>query len=243
MGRLLVGIDDTDILGSRGTGFLARELGAALRESRGAQVAGITRHQLLVDPRIPYTSHNSAACLAVETSAAVEDIAAFAGAFLEGRTPTGADPGLCVVAEDDAGPFVAFGRRAQREVLAEREALTLATQGRAHLSAHGGSGLGVIGALAAVGLRRGGEDGRFLELGVIRELRGAVPAGDLRAAGVAAFVSDDRAIELADREPVDVGEWCRPVLRGGRPTLLIEEVVHGSAPGWRSISRERLRGL
>ncbi|MBK8780737.1 MAG: hypothetical protein IPO22_02810 [Anaerolineales bacterium] len=40
------------------TGWLKNQL---------AWLLGITRHQLLVDPGIPYTSHNSSACLAVET--------------------------------------------------------------------------------------------------------------------------------------------------------------------------------
>ena len=59
----LLAIDDTDNLTSRGTGFLARQLALRMAEAGIAEVKAITRHQLLVDPRIPYTSHNSSACL------------------------------------------------------------------------------------------------------------------------------------------------------------------------------------
>ena len=62
---LLIGIDDTDNLETRGTGFRARQLASGLQASALATTHGITRHQLLVDPRIPYTSHNSSACLRV----------------------------------------------------------------------------------------------------------------------------------------------------------------------------------
>ena len=60
---LLIGIDDTDNLDTRGTGYRARTLAQGLVDAGLAAVHGITRHQLLVDPRIPYTSHNSSACL------------------------------------------------------------------------------------------------------------------------------------------------------------------------------------
>ena len=61
--RYLIGIDDTDNLESRGTGFRARCLGAELAGAGLARVDGVSRHQLLVHPDIPYTSHNSALCL------------------------------------------------------------------------------------------------------------------------------------------------------------------------------------
>ena len=64
--RCLIGIDDTDNLESRGTGFRARQLGGRLAEAGLGKVRGITRHQLFVHPSIPYTSHNSSACLDVD---------------------------------------------------------------------------------------------------------------------------------------------------------------------------------
>ncbi len=92
--RLLIGIDDTDNLESRGTGYRARQLGQRLAGG-DSRVRGISRHQLLVDDRIPYTSHNSAACLELETvSARLDSIAELAREFLQRscslyhRTPT-----------------------------------------------------------------------------------------------------------------------------------------------------------
>ena len=64
---ILVGIDDTDNLDSRGTGRLARDIAAELEGE--FKVLAVTRHQLLVDPRIPYTSHNSSAAIHLESSA------------------------------------------------------------------------------------------------------------------------------------------------------------------------------
>ena len=47
------------MLETHGTGRRARQLGEVLAADGLAEVDGITRHQLLIDPRIPYTSHNS----------------------------------------------------------------------------------------------------------------------------------------------------------------------------------------
>ena len=53
---IFVGIDDTDTLDTPGTNQLARAL--ACRLSERCDLVRITRHQLLFDPRVPYTSKN-----------------------------------------------------------------------------------------------------------------------------------------------------------------------------------------
>jgi len=60
---LFIGLDDTDTLESRGTGRLARRIAAAL--AADYSVLGVTRHQLLVDPRVPCTRNNSSAAIAL----------------------------------------------------------------------------------------------------------------------------------------------------------------------------------
>ena len=63
--RIYIGFDDTDTLGAdRGTGKLARWFEQELPD--GCRLWGVVRQQLLLDPAIPYTSHNSSACAVVE---------------------------------------------------------------------------------------------------------------------------------------------------------------------------------
>jgi hypothetical protein len=72
--HVLLGVDDTDILGHKpGTGRLARDLGAHLEQARMTVLVGVVRQQLLVDPRIPYTSHNSPACLILDMASDGEE--------------------------------------------------------------------------------------------------------------------------------------------------------------------------
>lgn len=159
MGAYLISFDDTDNLETLGTGhLLARFLGELPFEA-----GYITRHQLFVDDRVPFTSHNSAMCATVDGDIDAGDLAARAGRFLEQERSEGSDPGLCVVdmqAVADTELLIEWGRRAKSEVLAKADAYDLAQQCNVHLSEHGGDGQGVVGALAAVGLRLSGNDGR-----------------------------------------------------------------------------------
>ncbi|MDE3074451.1 MAG: hypothetical protein KGJ86_03400 [Chloroflexota bacterium] len=238
-------VDDTDDESSRGTGFLARNLARELQEAGLIRTSGVTRHQLLVDDRIPYTSHNSSACIAVErTGAGEEEIAGFAAGFLGREAASRSDAGLCVANAGCVGPaIISFGRRAKTELLTAAEAHSLAAAAGVHLSGHTGERIGVIGALAAVGLRHAGNDGRFLELAGLRRLRGVVRIGELEAIGVRRFRTDAGQVTLSSELPIDVGDWCRPLLVEGTPTLLVEEVVdcHEPEVQWRVQDKERVK--
>lgn len=223
--RYLIGIDDTDNLDSRGTGHKARRLGALLAERGLTSVEGVTRHQLLVDPRIPYTSHNSSACIAV--SAEDDYIAPLVDCcreYLLAESAEGSDAGLCLGLASAATEMVQqFGRMAKTEVLTREAAEATASANGLLLEGLTGTGGGVIGALAAVGLRAFGTDGRFLWLPGLRELSGVHTVERLRQC---AHIDEVRALDggRADgSHTVDVGSWPRPILASGRAVLLVEE--------------------
>lgn len=162
--KLLICIDDTDNLDSIGTGQLLEDMCAEL-ESKGLAVSGfVTRHQLLIHEDIDYTSHNSSMCCEAETES-LEEMLKASREYLADHAAGGSDPGICVLMlreGDDHEKLREFGRRAQTEVLKKSEAYALAEEypETVFLSEHGGTGDGVIGALAGVGLRLTGSDGR-----------------------------------------------------------------------------------
>jgi hypothetical protein len=242
--NLLVGVDDTDNLVSSGTGQLVQRLVARLQALGVGTVLGATRHQLLVDPRIPYTSHNSSACIALHADlGAVDRIVAYCADFLETESAVGSDPGLAVVRSAAWSPdearraLVAFGRRAKVEVLDQGLAKNCALAVGVHLSGHGGDSGGVIGALAAVGLHLSGTDGMFIWMPGIRELRGAATYRQLRSlAAIDAACAPDGA-EPAAGDLIELGEWVRPILRNGRAVLLVDARANGAA-GWELVPRE-----
>jgi hypothetical protein len=221
--RWLVAIDDTDNEESIGTGRLARMLAAHLVTEGLLREPSVTRHQLLVHPDVPYTSHNSSACIAAEGGAdAGEKLLELATRFLQAHEHTGANPGLLVMPEADVpAGLVALGRRAQQVVLdlAAFDA-EIAPHGLRLWSA-GATGQGRIGAVCGAALRSTGEDGRFIDLAGIRALGGRARVGEILArTGVASVTTPDGEV-LADDVAIETRDWIRPSLLGGLPVFQV----------------------
>lgn len=162
--KVLVCVDDTDNLETIGTGKLSQTMAEIIEEKHWGSCSAVSRHQLFVHDDIPYTSHNSSMCFGIDFSGDLDGLIDFGAGFLEERSAEGSDPGLCVVPLDDGldrAALMDFGRRAKREVLSKALAYGLAKDLGVHLSEHGGTGDGVVGALAGIGLRLSGNDGRF----------------------------------------------------------------------------------
>lgn len=223
--RWLLGVDDTDNEESIGTGRLARMLATHLETAGLLAEPGTTRHQLLVHPAIPYTSHNSSAC--VEGVAGHDDapkLLEAARSFLLEHFHEGANPGLCVCRADAVPPrMVELGHRAQSEVLSLASFDRAMAEFEVGLWWSGETGQGRIGACAGTALRSTGEDGRYIGLSGIRDLRGTLRVGEILARSAVAAVETRCGRPLGPEVEVDTRDWVRPSLRGGRPVFLARE--------------------
>ena len=222
--KVFIGIDDTDVPGGPGTGKVARGLADYLEGLGLGHSLGVTRHQLLVDPRIPYTSHNSSKCLTFESNGPSSTLLEPCKSYLKEHFQEGSDPGLCLCPEGQAsGRLVAFGKMAQQVVIEKRDALNLARSEGLVLEELGGTGGGAIGALAAAGLRASGEDGRFVQLRGIKEVTGLITVGRLLEVTDIQSVKDEAGIVLGTAEVIRSLDWVRPSLRGGEPVLRVRQ--------------------
>ena len=235
---IYVGIDDTDTQDSPGTNKVARSLVADLPSRLRCRL--IVRHQLLVDPRIPYTSKNSSCSIWLEadreTSETIQHVAHLIELGLRQRFQSGSDPGLCVAVRIPP-ELISFGRRCQAEVTTQDEARSLAANLAVTLRGLGGTQDGVIGALAAVGLAATGDDGRIVQIrGYPDDLSGLQNVDALRSRGVDELRCC-RSGRCVHEGTVDVGKHLRPNLRGGRIVLFVEPDA-GDPPGeryWRAV--------
>jgi len=219
---IYVGIDDTDIVGSPGTNQLAR----AIVRRLGTIAAGsiVCRHQLFFDPRVPYTSGNGSASIQLPRGADVpraqllDTIRSVMGEwFVEGS-----DPGLAL-ATDTCAEMNAFAQRARSEVVSQADARAVADRARCHLEGLGGTNQGIIGALSAVALAAGGDDGRVVHVDTwpwpdAMVARQTVQS--IRERGIAEILTDSG--QPFDGDAVDVGKHLRPNWRGGRMVLFVE---------------------
>jgi hypothetical protein len=182
-------------------------------------VLGVTRHQLLEDPHVPCTKRNS--CAAIHLDHDEVDELALVSRIREIMTSDfqpGSDPGLCVTSHV-SNAIIAFGRFTQVQLVTQQSARTLAADHNIQLLGLGGDEDGVIGALAAVGLAAQGDDGRYVQVGSIRDLAGLQPVPAIIAAGVTAVrtldgCSVNQGLVLADK--------LRPARRGCEPVALVE---------------------
>lgn len=244
---VLVCIDDTDIIGSRGTGELATMLSKAVDTNGWGKSGPVTRHQLLIHPDIPYTSHNSSMCFSAELNEdRLSTFIKYASGFLQTESEDGADPGLCVACIDRiAYPelLVAFGQRAKNEVLTKEEASELAAKLDIHLSEHGGTGQGIIGALAGVGLRLSGSDGRLKGKLEIEAANRTATVREIMAQTKVDLVKSIDGVLLNDDEVIKLGDWVKPVLIDKRLVLLVfaldTEVQEGVK--WHTCTKQQLK--
>jgi hypothetical protein len=239
---ILIGIDDTDIIGSQGTGRMARDLAGYLVNLGMGSTLGITRHQLLVDDRIPYTSHNSSLCIGLKTNKQINDFYQPSAEFMKANFREGADPGLCICHRDRVDDeIIDFGLKAQNIVLTKQDAIDLAIKSNLFLVELGGTGGGIIGALSAVALRAEGNNGRFVDLPGIRDISGMITVAEVLARTDINSVMNTDEILLNYEDIIDSRDWIRPTLVNGKPILKVKPRL--STPrdtAWTSVElRER----
>jgi hypothetical protein len=217
--EILIGIDDTDNLTSPGTGRLARDLCGELVK-KGLKSLGVTRHQFLIDCSIPYTSHNSGACIAVES----DDILTvdFAFDYISRISAKGSDPGVCIAfSEEVSEEIFDFGKAAQKRILPMELSFELARQSNIKLRGLGGNCLGVIGAFASVGLRSRGNDGRFIDLPGLRDLPRKINSEHFEKIGIELMHRNE--LRMPDKNDIyDTLDWARPSLINNKPVLIVD---------------------
>jgi hypothetical protein len=220
---LYIGIDDTDILGGPGTGKVTKGLARCLEEHGLGRSLGVSRHQLLIDDRIRSTSHNSSKGLAFVTTHPESDFYTPSVNYMQGCFVEGADPGLCFCPADKINrEILDYAVSAKKTLLRKEDAIQLAAQHRIFLRELGGDGGGVIGAMASVGLRAGGDDGRLVDLKGIKEIKGIITAGEVLARTDIVRVQDLNGNLLGRDELIDSRDWLRPSLVGGEPVLRVK---------------------
>ena len=149
--------------------------------------------------------------------------------ILNAESAEGSDPGLCVIVPErltqhQHQEIIHFGLKAKQEVFTKEDAYNLANSLSIHLSEHGGTGQGIIGALAGIGLRLTGNDGRFKGKHKLNS--------DGKTATVKAILEDttidvvrtEAGFILDDNEYITLGDKLKSVFLDHKSVLLVESV-------------------
>jgi len=233
---IYVGIDDTDMPDTPGTNKLAMHLASVLEQQ--FVTTWIVRHQLLVDPRVPCTRMNGGVSMGLEPHGTdgVSELAARIRSVMLPWCPAGSDPGLCI-ATSVPESIEQWGRRAQRELLTKAGAVELARAANIHLEPLGGTGGGIIGALAAVGLLATWNSGRVIRCGraapSAMDVRGMLTTEDIHTRGVDRIERQDSG-DLVSSGLVELGKRLRPNLRDGKVVLYVLPHEDPSLADWQA---------
>jgi hypothetical protein len=243
--RYLIGIDDTDDLDSRGTGFRSRDLASIIHQKGLGSVFSISRHQLLVHPEIPYTSHNSSACLDVETND-IEQFKLFCIDYLKKESAQSSDVGLCIAPfRNITKRVINWGQRTKKEILTQEEACSIAKEEKIYLEGFLGTKGGIIGAFAGVGLRKTGNDGRlFWVLGKeLRDYNGIYTAKELLETGQFNQIISTNGQTIEPKHSIFTGDWLRPILKNEKITIIVEPCTNQSDYEWIIASKEYIKSI
>jgi tRNA(Ile2) C34 agmatinyltransferase TiaS len=217
---VFLGIDDTDIPDTPGTGRIARAVASRLAPI--CTVTGVTRHQLYVHPDIPFTSHNSCAVLHCEGDDP-QEIFALARDVILDQFVEGSDPGIAAAEASILGPsVVAFGMDAKRTILTQERAKAIAHHCGILLEGLAGTKGGMIGAMAGIGLAATGNDGRFVLKDRLRALKGMQDASTLLEGGVDLILTPEGRIITKGK--IGFRKFPKPALVRGKAVLFVQPV-------------------
>lgn len=244
--HILIGIDDTDNLDSIGTGEVLENLSAALVEAGLGQGGFVTRHQLYIHEDIPYTSHNSAMCCAMEAEK-LDEVIHFCRDYMHTFCAPGSDPGLCIVDLDKLRykkRIIRFGHSAKTRVITKSDAMDMvALYKRAiYLSEHGGTGGGVIGALAGCGLRLSGFDGKIKGKIAPLQTQPVITVETLCKTFSLGFAMDAQRNLISPSDTVWLSCPTKAVYWDHQAAIYLEKDQSGRA-AWRVYNIQELKGL
>lgn len=242
--KILLCIDDTDNIESKGTGELAQMISKDIEEFKWGKCSKITRHQLFIHEDIPYTSHNSSMCFVAEINPNnYDEIKDYAINFLEKNAAEGSDPGLAILIfknEEDYSRLIEYGKKAKKEIILKEQSYALAKEMNIHLSEHGGTGIGVIGALAGIGLRLTGNDGRFKGQHKFNTEKKLLSVKEILENKAIDEVREIDKEALDKKELVVLGKKIKTVLLDNKSVLLVHK-ENTNVEHWDMCSRAMLR--
>lgn len=233
--RYLIAVDDTDDLTKEtSTGQIAGLIAKHLKNNHHLKVSqGITRHQLLLQEGIPYTSHNSAMCIDVRGDIPMEVLIEESIHIVKENMAKTSCPGICILCADrlsSPDELVHFGIATQQELIYKSQAHDLIDRYDCLFGQElGGNGQGLIGAVAGVGLRLSGNDGTFRGKIKFEPDCSSMSVADLKKE----YKIDDVCLmntkeSLKDTDSVSIKEFSKMFLRNYKKLAFVNKKPDGS---------------
>lgn len=243
--KIIVAIDDSHRKDGGGGGENAGLLAESIREKDWGISSRPSRHRLYPNPGIGYRKHNTARCFSAEIfEKTLPDFIQYACQMIKNNETNDSNTGLAVVVPQllkQSDELIAFAYRAKESIIEQNDAVLMGNQAGIYLYSLNGNGRGVIGALAATGLRMTGNDGQFrgkLKMG----------SGEGYIATVKEIITETDVEQvknmdfeiLTENETVRMGDKVKVVLLDDKYTLMVY-ATEIDYPRWQSSTSTMLR--
>jgi hypothetical protein len=239
----LLAIDDTDssLPGEASstipnTAALAVTLGQKLDSLGHVRVLNISCHQLFQHPSIPHTTNNTASCLLVDSDPQkFHEIDMVTRLTLRSQSSATSNPGYALAAWNQFDPeVVAWGITAKSVELQRMDAINLAKRCGIAIAGISGSGAGVIGALAAIGLRYEGNDGYIHWMPGLDKLQGIFTPIEINQFIHFESIESENLKHPALDDRIQFKANIKPILKEGRVILQVSRAKRGAEYEWES---------
>ncbi|PKP19372.1 MAG: hypothetical protein CVU05_11540 [Bacteroidetes bacterium HGW-Bacteroidetes-21] len=237
--HLFIGIDDTDNPESKGTGYFSRCLGHQLEKEGLGKILGISRHQLYRSISIPFTSRNNATCIELKSCSTTDALLDFIRKFIAENATPGSETGFCIAsAEHFPKKAMDFGLKAQKKVVTSDQALCLASENNFHIEGITPGAHGIIGALAAIGLRATGNDGTLIWVKgyEINDMKGIFHAGEIYSQTRVDCIKTIDGFKIPVNATIEYSENIHPVIKENFVTLYVVEHPQKDQCDWKVVT-------
>ncbi len=242
----LLGIDDTDspvgdASHSTSTPALAYTLARQLESKSLAKLINISCHQLLQHPSITHTSNNVSCCILLDSEEIkVREIDLVCREVLLKECAVNSNPGYALASwyQFDTD-VVRWGMSAKTAITDRQDCISLGRRCGIAIAGIMGSGAGVIGALAAVGLRYEGSDGWIDWMPGL-----PVPQGTYTQLQLNQFIHFDLIESDHHKRPalddrIHITNPVCPLLKDGKIVMVVTSSKRGSNFEWQVLPQEQ----
>jgi tRNA(Ile2) C34 agmatinyltransferase TiaS len=243
--KIFVGIDDSRQLDGYKAGETASLLCQAIDGNSWGKSAIPSRHRLYFHTDIACKKHNTARCFSADLKEQyLEEFIEYSCKMIKSNLSPDCNTGLAIAVPElmeNTDDLIEYAYRVKEGIVSKDEALKFAKKPGLYLFELSGSGKGIIGALAAAGLRSTGNDGQFrgkLKLGTEEYYIASV-----REIIEKTYVEQVKNMDfenLDDGENVRMGEKVKVVLLDNQYTLMVfpTDIEH---PKWQTSTTHMLR--
>lgn len=246
--KIIICVDDTDDLTKEtSTGKIASEIRKTIKKEFKGKCEDITRHQLLIHEDVPYTSHNSSMCFRADIEKEdYEKVIRISKEIIKKNMAKSSDPGLCVVIEDkleNKKTLIDYGFLAKRKVIKKEESYALAEKLGIFLEELGGTGQGVVGALAGIGLRLSGNDGEFKGRIDLDDGKNSITVEEIKEQYSIDEVRTLDGEEVKDNVDIALEGKNKIILMDNKRIFYIEEQLKDGKNTYIAVSKDEIRNM